>query len=89
MKKDRSVKKASENPDYDNFGYHWYPKQTSSSRGSSFGLAIMGLGILLLIIQVIFYDAWGILFSLILIIGGWFLAGHFAKNIENDRKRMK
>ena len=75
------------NKDYDNFGFHWYPKQSSSSYGAMFGLTMTGLGILLLVIQVIFFNIAGIFFSIIMIFGGRIIAGHFALKIENEKNR--
>ena len=85
--KESKTVKARDNKDYDNFGYHWYPKQTPSSIGALFGLAICGLGILVLISQVIFFDVSYTIFAIFLIIGGWLLAGHFSVNIEKEKQR--
>ena len=54
--KESKTVKVSGNKNYDNFGYHWYPKQTPSSKGALFGLTICGLGVLILIVQLIFLD---------------------------------
>ena len=86
--KESKTVKVSGNKNYDNFGYHWYPKQTPSSKGALFGLTICGLGVLILIVQLIFLDIFGIVFAIFLIIGGRFLAGHFAVNMEKE-KQMK
>ena len=85
--KESKTVKARDNKDYDNFGFHWYPKQTPSSKGALFGLAICNLGILILIIQVIFFDIVGMFFGILLIISGWILACHFAANIEKEKQR--
>ena len=85
--KESKTVKARDNKDYDNFGFHWYPKQTPSSKGALFGLAICGLGILILIIQVILFDVYVLFSAIIFIISGWILACHFAANIEKEKQR--
>ena len=40
-----SIKK-SQNNNYDNFGFHWYPKQSSSSYGAIIGLSVFGFGLI-------------------------------------------
>lgn len=81
--------KASDNKDYDNFGFHWYPKQNSTSYGALFGLAIMGLGILILLTQIIFRDIGSIVIALVMIIGGWLIAGRFSEMLSEEKSKLK
>jgi len=87
--KKHHIIKAKDNKHYDNYGYHWYPKQTPSTKGTLFGLSMFGLGILILITQLIIFDVFGIVISILLIIGGRFLAGHFAVNMEKEKQSQK
>ena len=81
-----SIKK-SQNNNYDNFGFHWYPKQSSSSYGAIIGLSVFGFGILFLIGNILMSDIGGIIIGLLMIVFGWLLAGYSASTIKKNDNR--
>ena len=81
--KEPKTVKASDNKDYDNFGYHWYPKQTGSSYGVMFGIVIAFLGLFYMIMNLFSLNWVAIGIGLIVLIFGYVILYYSSKGLPN------